>query len=57
MNKHTTVTEACQKFLEDQDQLRMCAKQSVIPTLEINTDEADWNSYAEQILMGFNVAT
>lgn len=57
MNNHATVTEACQKFLEDQDQLRMCAKQSLIPTLEINTDEADWNSYAKQILMGFNVAT
>ncbi|PJN55376.1 hypothetical protein PAEVO_20970 [Paenibacillus sp. GM2FR] len=52
MENHSTVTEACHKFLEDQDQLRMCAKQSLIPTLEINTDEADWNSYARQILKG-----
>lgn len=57
MENHSTVTEACQKFLEDQHQLRLCAKQSLVPTIEINTDEADWNSYAKQILMEFNVAT
>lgn len=51
MENHRTVTEACQKFLEDQDKLRMCAKQSLIPTLEINTDEADWDSYAKRILL------
>jgi hypothetical protein len=54
MENHSTVTEACQKFFEDQEKLRMCAKQSLIPTLEINTDEADWDSYAKQILMVFN---
>ncbi|MCZ8514968.1 hypothetical protein O9H85_21595 [Paenibacillus filicis] len=54
MENHLTVTEACQKFLEDQEKLRKCAKQSLIPTLEINTDEADWDSYAKQILMGLN---
>ncbi|EAC9582380.1 TPA: hypothetical protein QFG15_002653 [Enterococcus faecium] len=51
MENHSTVTEACQKFLEDQENLRMYAKQSLIPTLEINTDEADWDSYAKRILM------
>jgi len=50
MEKHPTVRDACQKFLEDQEKLRMCAKQSLIPTLEINTDEADWDSYAKQIV-------
>ncbi|WP_215185797.1 hypothetical protein [Paenibacillus albidus] len=50
MENQFTVTEACQKFLEDQEKLRMCAKQSLLPTLEINTDEADWDSYAKQIL-------
>lgn len=54
MKNHTTVTEACQKFLDDQENLRMCAKQSLLPTLEINTDEADWESYAKQILMELN---
>ncbi|MGO4501113.1 hypothetical protein AB4114_35275 [Paenibacillus sp. 2RAB27] len=54
MKNHLTVTEACQKFLDDQKKLRMCAKQSLIPTLEINTDKADWDSYAKQILMGLN---
>jgi len=51
MENHPTVTEACQKFLDDQEKLRMCAKQSLIPTLEINTDEADWDSYAKHILL------
>ncbi|GGD98056.1 hypothetical protein [Paenibacillus nasutitermitis] len=54
MENHFTVTEACQKFLEDQEKLRKCAKQSLIPTFEIYTDEADWDSYAIQILMGIN---
>ncbi|MFD0681470.1 MULTISPECIES: hypothetical protein [unclassified Paenibacillus] len=54
MENHSTVTEACQKFLEDQEKLRICAKQSLIPTLEINTDEEDWDSYAKQILMELN---
>ncbi|MFH5182582.1 hypothetical protein ACHHV8_08050 [Paenibacillus sp. TAB 01] len=51
MENHSTATEACQKFLDDQENLRICAAQSLIPTLEINTDEADWDSYAQQILM------
>jgi len=54
LGNHLTVAEACQEFLENQERLRKCAKQSLIPTLEINTDEADWDSYAKQILMGLN---
>jgi len=54
MENHSTVADACQKFLEDQEKLRMFAKQSRIPTLEINTDEADWDCYAKQILMELN---
>jgi hypothetical protein len=50
MKNHSTVMDACQKFLKDQENLRICAKQSHIPTQEINTDEADWDSYAKQIL-------
>ncbi|UKS27316.1 hypothetical protein LOZ80_38790 [Paenibacillus sp. HWE-109] len=30
MKNHPTVTEACKKFLEDQEKLRMCSKQSLI---------------------------
>ncbi|QHW29644.1 hypothetical protein GZH47_01530 [Paenibacillus rhizovicinus] len=52
MGNHTTVSEACHNFLEGQDKLRTCTKQSIIPTIEINTDEADWESYAKRILMG-----
>lgn len=51
VGNYSTLTEACRKFSEDQENLRMYAKQSLIPTLEINTDEADWVSYAKQILM------
>jgi hypothetical protein len=50
IGNYSTTTEACQKFLEDQVKLRKCAKQSLIPTLEINTDDADWDSYAKQLL-------
>ncbi|MFC5987693.1 hypothetical protein [Marinicrinis lubricantis] len=28
LGTHSTITEACQKFLENQEELRMCAKQS-----------------------------
>lgn len=49
MKNHSTVADACQKFLKDQENLLLCAKQSFIPTQEINTDEADWDSYAKQI--------
>lgn len=52
MENQSTETESCQKFLEDQEKLRMYAKQSLIPTLEINTDEADWDYYAKQIHIG-----
>jgi hypothetical protein len=48
--RESTATEACEQFLENQDKLRMSTKQSLIPTLEINTDEADWDSYAKRIL-------
>jgi hypothetical protein len=47
----STATEVCENFMENQGKLRMSTKQSLIPTLEINTDEADWDSYAKRILM------
>jgi hypothetical protein len=51
---YSTTTEACRKFLEDQEKLRKCAKQSLIHTLEFNTDDVDWDSYAKQILEKLN---
>jgi hypothetical protein len=50
LQNHSTVNDACLKFLDNQENLRRCAKQSSIPTLEINTDDGDWDSYAKQIL-------
>ncbi|MGM0879025.1 MAG: hypothetical protein ACQEWV_31360 [Bacillota bacterium] len=51
LKDNSSVSEACQKFLEDQEKLRKCAKQSLIPTLEINTDGANWDDYAQQLLI------
>jgi hypothetical protein len=45
-----SVAAACERFLSDQDELRQCAKHSLIPTREIRTDDADWDSYAQQIM-------
>lgn len=50
MNNHSSVKDACQKFLEDQENLRVCASKSLVPTIELNTDKADWESYAKLIL-------
>lgn len=40
---------ACESLLEKQQEYRCQAKNSIIPTLEINTDNKDWDSYANQI--------
>jgi len=50
LGTHATAEEARLAFLEQQEQLRLCAQQSRIPTLEINTDDADWDAYARRIL-------
>ncbi len=50
MKDGLSVAETCEQFLVDQDKLRQCAGQSLIPTMEITTDEVDWDSYAEQIM-------
>ncbi|MET3848689.1 hypothetical protein [Paenibacillus sp. OAE614] len=50
MANHPSADEACRKFVEDQERLRTCMKQSLIPAMEINTDEAAWDDYANQIL-------
>ncbi|WNQ14111.1 hypothetical protein MJA45_14155 [Paenibacillus aurantius] len=50
MQNHRTAAEACQTFLKEQERLRQGAKLSPIPTLEINTDGADWEGYANRIL-------
>ncbi|KAA0549829.1 hypothetical protein FZW96_00300 [Bacillus sp. BGMRC 2118] len=41
--------QACQSLLLQQEEYRKQAKNSIIPTIEINTDKRDWKSYAEQI--------
>ena len=40
---------ACDLLLEEQQEYRDQAENSVIPTIEINTDNKDWESYAKQI--------
>ena len=51
MKDGCSVSETCQKFLNDQDRLLQCAEQSLIPTMEIRTDDADWDCYARQIML------
>ncbi len=50
LKDHSSVTEACEKFLADQEKLRTCAKQSLVPMMEINTDNAEWEDYGRQLL-------
>jgi hypothetical protein len=50
MQNSSSTDEVCLRFLQDQEKLRKCAKQSFLPMLEINTDDADWDSYAKQIM-------
>ena len=40
---------ACDLLLEQQQEYRSQAENSIIPTIEINTDNKDWESYAKQI--------
>ena len=40
---------ACNLLLEQQQEYRSQAENSIIPTIEINTDNKDWESYAKQI--------
>ncbi|WP_025115661.1 AAA family ATPase [Lysinibacillus fusiformis] len=40
---------ACELLLEQQKEYRNQAGNSIIPTIEINTDNKDWESYAKQI--------
>ncbi|MEK5038466.1 hypothetical protein [Sporosarcina sp. FSL K6-3457] len=40
---------ACDLLLEQQQEYRSQAENSIIPTIEINTDNKDWKSYAKQI--------
>ncbi|OZB98709.1 hypothetical protein CJP46_06110 [Paenibacillus sp. XY044] len=50
MANHPSAEDACRKFVEDQEALRSCMKQSLLPAVEINTDDAAWDAYASQIL-------
>ena len=43
--------KACDLLLEQQKEYRRQAENSIIPTIEINTDNKDWESYAKQIYL------
>jgi thymidylate kinase len=43
------IKEACEQLINTQKELRQQANDSIIPTIEINTDNKDWNTYAKQI--------
>ncbi len=50
MNGHASIADACESFLATQERMRACARKSLIPTIEINTDDGDWGAYASAIL-------
>jgi thymidylate kinase len=44
------IDQACKELIETQNKLRIQAAKSVIPTIEINTDNKDWKLYARLIM-------
>ncbi len=50
MKDHASIADACENFLATQEKMRACARKSRIPTIEMNTDDADWEAYASAIL-------
>lgn len=44
------IEQACNELIETQNSLRIQAAKSVVPTIEINTDNKDWNEYAKLII-------
>lgn len=41
---------ACKEMLEAQEALRLQARRSLVPTLEINSDDMQWDAYARMIM-------
>jgi hypothetical protein len=48
-DKQEEITLACEHFVKQQQEFRQQAANSIIPTIEINTDNKDWEFYAKQI--------
>lgn len=44
------IKAAVNELISTQSELRNASKESVIPTIEINTDSKDWNAYAKKII-------
>jgi thymidylate kinase len=47
--KEEEVKMACDLLIKQQQEFRRQAKDSIIPTIVINTDNKDWETYAKQI--------
>ncbi|MCE4051397.1 MULTISPECIES: hypothetical protein [Bacillaceae] len=43
------IKTACDLLIKQQHKLRRQARQSIIPTIEVNTDNKDWDAYAKKI--------
>ncbi|OWR32310.1 hypothetical protein CDO73_01490 [Saccharibacillus sp. O23] len=48
--------QACEDLIETQNNLRIQAAKSLVPTKEINTDRKDWNEYARLIMEDYGFA-
>ncbi|AOK89205.1 hypothetical protein [Paenibacillus polymyxa] len=56
INKPEVVKMSVNELLETQNMLREQAKQSKVPTREINTDDKDWNKCVRIIMEGNDIA-
>lgn len=41
---------ACKELIETQNRLRIQSSKSMVPTIEINTDNKEWDKYARLIM-------
>ncbi|WP_106765937.1 hypothetical protein [Paenibacillus faecalis] len=44
------VRKSAEEFIQTQSELRKQSNLSILPTIEINTDQKDWIAYANQIM-------
>lgn len=50
LQSHASIAAACDAYSSTQESLRALAATSAIPTVEIVTDKAEWEIYAERVM-------
>jgi len=49
------IREEAEKYIEMQEKLLLCSRESIVPTIHINTDNLNWDGYARSILESFSI--